>query len=1048
MNSVAGSKTSAGPSFPLNAEQRAAVEHGEGPLLVVAGAGTGKTRVITERIRRLLDAHPELSGENILGLTFTDKAAGEMKHRVLKAARERAEGLWLSTFHSFCVEKILSAANPNIQPIEDIDHQILLRRNIAELDLVHFKRLAEPAKFLRDFQAFFSRCQDELVTPDDYRRYVDSLRRKLEREKAAFEPDALRIAEEELAKQEELVRVYRVSERLLRERNLCTFGAQLLQSVELLRKDPELLSRLRDQYRYILVDEFQDTNIAQLELLWLLAGDRRNILAVGDDDQAIYRFRGASFGSFTIFLERFCGTFKAIQNTPARSEPPKNAPRQARLFPDGTAISATAAAPPSANAKQYLVSLSQNYRSTQRILRVAGEMISHNEKSPRLPAKTLVTQNPNGEKIRVVEFASFEEEGYWVASEIERLHRAGGAWRSFAVLYRKHTHRTQLVDGLRRRGIPFVIRKFSILSSTLVRDLLAWLRLIAIPVDNVACARVLAAPYWGLRPRDLVRLAERAEKNRRRPLWNQVEASQREAPFDRQGMRLPELVELMSQMRQSAQTKPTTELLIELIGHLALVPLPSQRDRPYLDRLIEFVKQWERKSEKKQLHDFIEYMEFFNELGGDVQMEEERADDAVQLMTVHSAKGLEYPHVFILRVSRGEFPSGARKPVFEFPPELMKEEQPKWDFQIQEERRLFYVALTRAKQQLTISTIANQRKRTSPFLDDFLMNAKIQKFDAEQSAPKIELAPSEETTGPLPEEDDTGRLFSSESAAEMTRAYSRVAVWAKSYHPARPEPLQLSASAIGEYDSCPMKYLLRRVWNVRGGPSQQMTFGNVMHSTIREFIEEIRKGGKVLFEEVLAIFDRQWSSTGFPDDYQEQEYRKAGREQLAAFYARCIAAPADVLYQEKSFEFALEHNVIITGRLDQVNRLGERDVEIVDYKTGRPRDAKKAAADLQLGIYALAAREVFDLVATRLVLHYLVNDEKVETARDARALEATKQKIALVADQIRAGVFAAKPGVSTCGYCDFKTLCPAHEELISIHPAETKGKEKTVGSPV
>src|ERR1700728_1687022 len=198
--------------FPLNAEQRRAVEHGAGPLLVVAGAGTGKTRVITERIRTLLDSDSSLAGENILGLTFTDKAAGEMKHRVVKAAGERAEGAWLSTFHSFCLEKILKAANPEIQALDDIDHRILLRRNIADLGLVLFKRLAEPAEFLKEFQAFFSRCQDELVTPDDYQRYGDELRAKFEKRKKTLEPDELAIAKEELAKQEELARVYRVSE--------------------------------------------------------------------------------------------------------------------------------------------------------------------------------------------------------------------------------------------------------------------------------------------------------------------------------------------------------------------------------------------------------------------------------------------------------------------------------------------------------------------------------------------------------------------------------------------------------------------------------------------------------------------------------------------------------------------------------------------------------------------------------------------------------------------------------------------------------------------
>src|SRR3984957_8506737 len=378
--------------FPLNAEQRAAVEHGEGPLLVVAGAGTGKTRVITERIRHLLEADPALAGENILGLTFTDKAAGEMKHRVVKAIGERAEGVWLSTFHKFCLEKILQAANPELQVLEDVDHKILLRRQIGELDLKHFRRLQDPGEFISDFVTIFSRCQDELVTPDDYQKYVKSLRVQHDRQKKSLEPDALQAAEEEDARQEELARVYRVSEQLLRERNLLTFGAQLMHTAHLLQTDDALRQQIQDKYRYILVDEFQDTNIAQLELLWLLAGERRNIVAVGDDDQAIYRFRGASFGSFTIFLKRFCGV------------------TDARLGP---------------GSKKFLVSLSQNYRSTQRILRVAGEVIQHNEKSPLLPPKALTTENREGEKIRVAEFGSPEEEAQWVTSEIIRLHDAG-----------------------------------------------------------------------------------------------------------------------------------------------------------------------------------------------------------------------------------------------------------------------------------------------------------------------------------------------------------------------------------------------------------------------------------------------------------------------------------------------------------------------------------------------------------------------------------------------------------------------------------------------
>jgi DNA helicase-2/ATP-dependent DNA helicase PcrA len=879
---------------------------------------------------------------------------------------------------------------------------------MAELDLKHFRRLAEPGEFLNDFLKFFSRCQDELVTPNDFQNYVDKSRRADLARRASLDPDVRKLEEEELDRQDELARVYRVSERLLRERNLLTFGAQLMQAVQLLRTDDALLQSLREQFHYILVDEFQDTNIVQLELLWLLAGERRNIVAVGDDDQAIYRFRGASFGSFTIFLKRFCGATETNLTEGVR---------------------------------QFIAPLTQNYRSTTRILRVAGEVISHNEKSPLLPPKTLVTENSDGEKIRVAEFVRPEEEAHWIASEIERLHVPGNPWRDFAVLYRKHTHVKKLIAALQRRKIPFVIKKFSILTSTVVRDLLAYLRLIAVPSDNVACVRVLAAPYWKLAPRDLVRLAERAEKNRRRPLSDEIDAAQSELPFSSEASRLPELVSFLARFRQLARKIPASALLDQLISALELAPLPFEADRRYLERFVQFVKDWEQKSDKKGLRDFVEYLGYFSEAGGDICLDEESADDAVQLMTVHSAKGLEFPHVFIIELNKNDFPSNARPVKFEFPPELMKEERPAGDFQIQEERRLFYVALTRARQHLTLSHVNNKWKRPSPFLEDFLRNAKIQKHDTAQSAPHVTVPPSEEATGAAPEPSDPAQLFfPSAGRDENARAYSRVAVWAKAYHPPTAEPLQLSASAIECYCKCPMQYLFQNMWSIRGGPRATMTFGSVMHTTIKEFAGGMAKNGKFPFEDVMSVYDREWYSLGFPDDYQEEEYRKAGREQLQNFHTSYMAAPPDLLHQEKSFELHLDHDVIVKGRMDQVNRLGSKEVEIVDYKTGKPKDSKKAKDSLQLSVYALAAEEVLELNPERLVFYNLTTNEAIATERDAKALAKTKQTIYEVAGQIRASEFPAKPSF-LCVYCDYRPLCPAHEQLISIQPAAEQTKQ-------
>jgi RecB family exonuclease len=207
-----------------------------------------------------------------------------------------------------------------------------------------------------------------------------------------------------------------------------------------------------------------------------------------------------------------------------------------------------------------------------------------------------------------------------------------------------------------------------------------------------------------------------------------------------------------------------------------------------------------------------------------------------------------------------------------------------------------------------------------------------------------------------------------------------------------------------------------------------------MHRTVREFVSEVSTRRKIPLEDVMTIYDREWSSAGYIDQYHEEEYRKAGRDQLEAFHHTYSAAPADVIYQEKNFELALENDVVVTGRMDQVNRLDGSAVEIIDYKTGKPKDAKAAAKDLQLGIYALAAQEVLDLDPARLVFYNLATNEAVAGTRDAKALKETKECISEVADSIRAKDFPAKPGFG-CNFCDYRPLCPAHEQLISIRSA-------------
>ena len=972
----------------LNPAQHRAITHGNGPLLVIAGAGTGKTRVITERIRHLLETDQTLHGENILGLTFTKKAAGEMKARVVKAVGERGKDVVLSTFHSFC-ETLLKESDPNRVALEQVDHWILLRRNLARLKLDKFRRLAEPGQFLSDFIQFFSRCQDELVSSDDYQAFADQLSSELAAEKDSLDEDTCKERAEHVALQQEIARAYHASEEILREKRAVALNGLIAEAVTLLKSDTKKCRQLQERFKHILVDEFQDTNIAQLELLHLLSVDRRNIVVVGDNDQAIYRFRGASFGSFKLFLQRFANWQEGQDSSPFR------------------------------------VALMDNYRSTPNILRVATQAISMNEVSPEFPKKVLQSNKPEGEKIRIVELDAPEDEAAWVADELQRLHAAGRRRKDFAVLYRQHAHRNHLVEELCLRKIPFVISKLSILEHPLVRDVLAYLHLIARPFDDIACARVLSAPAWHLSAPDLVRLAERAGRKRTIALYDVLQSPQTNLPFDPSHTAIAKLLGFLAEQRKTSRRRTARDILGDLVEWLEIHPRASRQDRKYVNQLAQFMKDWEPKSETGGLAEFLEYLDYFQQAGGTLSLEDDAPGDAVQLMTVHGAKGLEFPHVFLLRVNFNAFPARNRAPLFEFPDRLMKEELPEGDFHIQEERRLFYVALTRAQDRLTITSLTEKKGKMPVFIEDLLMDPAVKRRDLQQSAPKLKKQAPRPTAVPL--STPASELFP--LSEQPPRIFSRIASWAEEFRPPTPEPLKLSSSAVDNYRKCPQRYAFSYLWSLKEGPRAALTFGSVMHTTIKRFVDQLRKGVKLPLAEVQRIYETEWTSAGFEDHYQEAEYKKDGWEQLRAFHATMLQVSPQILEQEKAFELPLANDVILTGRMDQVNSLGRNDVEIVDYKTGKPRKDSDARKDLQLSIYALAAKEIFEWNPVRLVFHYLQTNQTQVTLRDSKQLDDAEKIVQEAAADIRAAQFPPNPGF-VCRSCAYKPICPAHEESL------------------
>jgi len=309
-----------------------------------------------------------------------------------------------------------------------------------------------------------------------------------------------------------------------------------------------------------------------------------------------------------------------------------------------------------------------------------------------------------------------------------------------------------------------------------------------------------------------------------------------------------------------------------------------------------------------------------------------------------------------------------------------------------------------------------------------LMDPQIHRRDVLQLAPK--LAPSTELTATPNGETPisaTGSLFA--APIKQPKIFSRIAKWAETFLPSPAEPLELNPSAVDSYRKCPQKYLFRYLWSVQEGPKATLTFGRVMHQTVRRFMAELKKGNRLSFEEVERLFEMEWSASGFEDEYQEGEYRKDGLEQLRSLHQAVMNETPEILELEKKFALPIENNIVLAGRIDQINSLGHGEVEIVDYKTGKPKTQNEARKDLQLSIYAIAAKEILDLNPARLVFHYLQDNERQETTRSAKQLDEAQEIVQQVAADIRARNFPPKEGFA-CRSCAYRPICPAHEETL------------------
>ena len=954
-------------SFRPDPQQQLAIEHISGPMLVLAGAGTGKTTVLTRRIAKLIrEGHAR--ADEILALTYTNNAAAEMLERVRRELNgTKTEGLQVCTFHAYCNE-LLVRSGKKFDVLDDKQLWVFLRRNLRELKLNYFVKAANTAKFLDDLLDFIRRCHDELVGPEQYSEYVRRIERgELPVPRVAKSKDAAELDTDEiLGRCREIASVFETVERMLRERNLGTFGHMILRANELLSGDVSLLEREQKRARFILVDEFQDANFAQIQVLHNLAGETRNVFAVGDPDQGIYRFRGASSGAFEIFQKH---------------------------FPESK-----------------LVSLSRNRRSTTPILQCAHALIAENPKfalgSERHWRTALISARDEENKTEqraavhaVLVSGNFMEATDLVSSIQEIRRRSRCNWKDFAVLYRMHNHRDELAGELGRASVPFSIEALDVLDTPEIRDLVACLRATVSRGEDAALFRA-ALKQFSVVP-------------------DELRAAMRSLPRDCANAVATALGKISGGHEVLQVLDETKALIAGQKVHAALLNITSKFHLPRnvaVRTFLQFASVWESLpiTENGQPAEFLEYLDYFREARGTVPLATTDEDDSVKLMSVHGAKGLEFKHVFIVRAFKGCFPCNYREPLIEFPAELRNsglagdEEKAIHD---EEERRLFYVAMTRARDMLTIygQFGRGQKDKTPPgFLRELLKHRDLKQFLTQRTCREFQTD-----------------IF---GAAEP-EALSRLAEWT-GLQPATDLASTLSASAIDRYERCPLQFKLEREWRIPPEVSGAVQYGASVHRVLLAYYNSVRWGRSLSLDDVLELFRQDLANENIADPYQHDLYEQQGIAQLRELISSAQAAAPEVLHTEEQFNMKIGATTLV-GRIDRMDRGAEGGVVIIDYKTGKPKTQEDADESLQLSLYALAAREKWGYRAERLVFHNLDGNTAIATVRSDVELQEVKLKVEDVAAAISEGKFNPKPGFH-CSWCSYRLLCPKTEKQIPV----------------
>ncbi|HSO29716.1 MAG TPA: ATP-dependent DNA helicase [Candidatus Sulfomarinibacteraceae bacterium] len=1018
----------------LNPEQRRAVTHGDGPLLVVAGPGTGKTEVITRRIAWLIATRRARPSE-ILALTFTDKAAAEMQLRVDQLVPYGFADTAISTFHAFGDRLVREFAleigrSPDARVLSRADTIVLLREHLFELGLEAYLPLGDPTRFLGALATLFARCRDEDVSPARYAAYAAGLATQAEAAGAALgaAPDSGPADAEEIEAllesarhQAELARSYERYTVLLAERGVLDFGDQVSLALGLLRESPAIRSTVQARFRYILVDEFQDTNRAQSEIVTLLAQRHRNVTVVGDDDQSIYRFRGAAISNILGFRERHRGARTIV--------------------------------------------LRRNYRSSAPILDAAHRLIRFNDPD-RLEARVGISKqlrperaSPAAPPVRRHAFASGAEEADWIAAELRRRIDAGATARDHAVLVRANADAEPILRSLNVAGVPWRFSGASgLYGQAEIRVLLAFLRAIADPASSADVYALAASPVYDLGGADLSAIMGSARR-RHRPAWEvfeEVDGRPESLDVTDAGRRtVARFVGDLRRFRDLAHRRPAGEVLYAFLRDSGWLAALASGDSPAADEALANVARFFEivRAESALLADdraifLARHLGTLIDAGDDPASADPDPDlDAVAVLTVHKAKGLEFPVVILPGLVAGRFPAAFRREPLALPEALADIPTADGDPHLREERRLFYVAMTRARDELILTHAVDyggaRARRISPFLLEALdlpISAATAGAGAVPADPLARMA----AIAPL-------------AAAPAVRDAGPIE-----------GPLSLSHSSIDAYLSCPKRYHYGYVLRVPTAPHHSIVYGSALHGAVQEFHRAEARGRILTEPELIAAFEAAWTNEGFVSRDHELARLEAGRAALRRFRAARLepgtVAPAWV---EREFSFSLGGDRV-RGRFDRVDiipaagagpggdtdvaalladasnpgsgrradvvepsldLLGRERVTITDYKSSDVRDPVKArqrARDsLQLQIYAIAYEAMTGRLPDAIQLHFLDSGLVGGAPVDPIRLDRARERIATAAAGIRARAYAPRPETMTCTYCPYREICPS-----------------------